>query len=62
MSDIVPASYARRGGVITKALGRLSLRLAGWRIEGAFPDVPKLVIAVAPHTSNWDFVIGVLTL
>ena len=62
MFDIVPASYTRRGGVITRALGRLSLRLSGWRLEGAFPDVPKLVIAVAPHTSNWDFVIGVLAL
>ena len=62
MTDIVPASYARRGGVITKALGSLLLRLAGWRIEGELPDVPKVVIAVAPHTTNWDFVIGVLTL
>lgn len=31
----------------------------GWRIEGVIPDVPKFVIIVAPHTSNWDFVIGV---
>lgn len=62
MFDVVPASYARRGGVITKAAGRLALRLAGWRIEGALPDLPKVVIAVAPHTSNWDFVIGVLAL
>ena len=62
MFDIVPASYARRGGVITKAIGRLLLRLFGWRLDGAFPDVPKVVIAVAPHTSNWDFVIGVLAI
>jgi 1-acyl-sn-glycerol-3-phosphate acyltransferase len=34
------------------------LRLLRWRIEGEIPDVPKLVIAVAPHTSNWDFVVG----
>ena len=27
-------------------------------MEGEIPDVPKLVIAVAPHTSNWDFVGG----
>lgn len=60
MTDIVPASYARRGGVITKALGRLVLRFMGWRFEGVMPDVPKLVVAVAPHTSNWDFVIGAL--
>ena len=30
-----------------------------WRVEGAFPDLPKFVIALAPHTSNWDFVVGV---
>ncbi len=62
MFDLVPASYERRGGVLTKAAGRLLLRLAGWRIEGALPDLPKVLVAVAPHTTNWDFVIGVLTL
>jgi 1-acyl-sn-glycerol-3-phosphate acyltransferase len=31
----------------------------GWRIEGAIPDVPKLVIIAAPHTTNWDFVVGI---
>ena len=36
----------------------LLLRLLGWRIEGEVPNLPKFVVAVAPHTSNWDFVIG----
>ena len=62
MTDIVPASYLRRGGVISKALGKILLRLSGWRIDGVLPDLPKVVIAVAPHTSNWDFVIGVLVI
>ena len=62
MFDIVPASYARRGGVVSRALGRILMRLSGWRFEGVLPDVPKLVIAVAPHTTNWDFVIGVMVL
>ena len=62
MFDVVPASYQRRGGVLTKRLGRLLLRLAGWKIEGTLPDVPKVLVAVAPHTTNWDFIIGVLTL
>lgn len=31
----------------------------GWRIDGAIPNTPKLVLIVAPHTSNWDFVVGV---
>lgn len=38
------------------------MRLAGWRFEGAFPDLAKFVVIVAPHTSNWDFVIGVIAM
>ena len=33
---------------------RLILGLAGWRIEGCLPPVPKFVLVGAPHTSNWD--------
>ena len=33
----------------------------GWRIEGNFPTTSKFVVIVAPHTSNWDFVVGILT-
>lgn len=28
-------------------------------MEGGLPDVPKCVLIVAPHTSNWDFTLGV---
>lgn len=31
------------------------LKMAGWRIEGQLPDIPKFVLVGAPHTSNWDF-------
>lgn len=34
--------------------------LMGWTVEGDLPSVPKYLIVVAPHTSNWDFPIGVL--
>ncbi|MFN2165689.1 MAG: lysophospholipid acyltransferase family protein [Anaerolineae bacterium] len=27
----------------------------GWRLEGQVPDLPKMVVIAAPHTSNWDF-------
>jgi 1-acyl-sn-glycerol-3-phosphate acyltransferase len=30
-----------------------------WRVEGELPNLPKFVIIAAPHTSNWDFVIGI---
>ncbi len=41
-------------------LGRWGLRLMGWRFEGNMPSAPKLILAVAPHTSNWDFIVGFL--
>lgn len=35
------------------------LRVAGWRIQGAPPDLPKYIVVAAPHTSNWDFLLMV---
>ena len=35
-------------------------KLLGWKIENLQPEVPKCIIAVAPHTSNFDFIIGKL--
>lgn len=49
--------------LIAKPLGWFSrsvLRIAGWRIEGHVPDLPKCVVVVAPHTSNWDFPVAML--
>lgn len=47
-----------RGNRPMRAVGHVLLRLMGWRVEGEVPNLPKFVIAVAPHTSNWDFVVG----
>lgn len=33
-------------------------KILGWRVRGEFPVLSKCVIAVAPHTSNWDFLIA----
>ncbi|MCD7916799.1 MAG: 1-acyl-sn-glycerol-3-phosphate acyltransferase [Tannerellaceae bacterium] len=40
-----------------KACSKWLFRVAGWK---ALPieDVRKCVICVAPHTSNWDFILG----
>jgi 1-acyl-sn-glycerol-3-phosphate acyltransferase len=50
----VPRAHGRLAG----ALGRFMMGVRGWRVEGEIPDLPKLVMAVAPHTSNWDFLTG----
>ena len=43
-----------RTGWFLRGLGRLYLRISGWRVEGRFPDAAKTVVIAAPHTSNWD--------
>ena len=37
------------------------LRLIGWKITGEYPyHIKKFIIVVIPHTSNWDFPLGLL--
>ena len=31
-------------------------------MEITVPDYPKAIICVAPHTSNWDFIVGELAI
>ena len=38
-----------------KRLAEWYLKMRGWDFTGSVPDIPKFVIAGAPHTSNWDF-------
>ncbi len=34
------------------------MNFCGWKIEGEVPEIKKFVAIAAPHTSNWDFVLG----
>jgi len=36
------------------------LGVFGWKVELVPPSAPKCVVIFYPHTSNWDFVIGML--
>lgn len=47
-----------RSNAFVRWLGRTVLRLGGWRVAGTFPDLPRLVLIGAPHSSNWDGVWG----
>ena len=46
----------------TRVIGRLTLRMMGWRINGEFPDRPKFVVALMPHSSNMDFILTIAVL
>jgi 1-acyl-sn-glycerol-3-phosphate acyltransferase len=54
--------HSRLGNRFTRWFGRSMLGLLGWNITGEFPADKKCVICIAPHTSNWDFFIGMFTL
>ena len=38
------------------------LRRLGWRMQGEWPDVKKMVVIAAPHSSAWDVIIGLLVM
>lgn len=38
------------------------LKKMGWTFHLRIPNIPKCVVCVAPHTSNWDFIIGELAI
>jgi 1-acyl-sn-glycerol-3-phosphate acyltransferase len=50
-----------RGNALTYGVARGLMRLFGWKFTGEpIPDLPKMVLIVAPHTSNWDFCVGIM--
>lgn len=49
----------RRLGPVER-LARWILRRAGWYVTGVYPRLPRFVLIVAPHTSNWDFPVSLL--
>lgn len=41
-------------------IGLKLFKRLGWKIEGTLPEMSKYIIIVGPHTSNWDFMLGIL--
>jgi 1-acyl-sn-glycerol-3-phosphate acyltransferase len=56
----VPPQVPRLHSRFWPWLMRGVLRLSGWRLLGELPDVPKLIIIGAPHSSYWDGVWGLV--
>jgi 1-acyl-sn-glycerol-3-phosphate acyltransferase len=57
---VLPDCLPSRGNAFSRVVSRALFGASGWRIDGDFPARPKLVVIVAPHTSNWDFIVGIL--
>jgi len=41
-------------------LAVVALRLRGWRLSGEPPTLRKYLIVLAPHTCNWELLLGLL--
>ena len=54
----LPEEMPRTGNWLTQGFGLLIVKILGWRFDGEFPPEKKLMVALAPHTSNWDFVVA----
>jgi len=55
---VLGPNVPRAHGRFAAAVGRFMMAIRGWRVEGEIPDIPRMVLIVAPHTSNWDFLTG----
>lgn len=50
----------KRGNRYSRAFAIGLLAIFGWRITGEIPNLPKFLIVGAPHTSNWDMLLGMV--
>lgn len=53
----INAAEHRRPGVMY-LFTHFACRTLGWKLEGTAPEESKYVAVFAPHTSNWDAVMG----
>lgn len=41
-------------------ISRIILKMLGWQLDEQQPSVNRYVLIAYPHTSNWDFILGML--
>ena len=47
---------------MVKTIATTILKMIGWRVSFTLPPRDKYVLVGAPHTSNWDFPLGLLAM
>ena len=61
-TDQIPQSFRAYRPKFIRWLGRSLLYVLGWKVLGSIGEEhaeKNLVVIVAPHTSNWDGILGV---
>ena len=54
----IPERFLTQRNRLFSFVGTSLLSITGWKVSGQIPDMKKLLVVLAPHTSNWDFVYG----
>ena len=57
---IVPNIYQAKRSPILHLIAKTFLNFTGWKIIGKLPNEKRIVVVCAPHTSNWDFIFGMI--
>ena len=60
--DQCPAHLRTNRSALIRWFGRTFYRAIGWKLEGKITDAERVMVVAAPHTSNWDFVFGILVI
>ena len=58
----IPYRFRANRPKFVQWLGRVVISILGWKVNGGISDEHQednLVVIVAPHTSNWDGILGV---
>lgn len=50
----LPDQPPHRGNTFSRQLFKRLYLAQGWHFEGEFPNIPKAVAIISPHTSNYD--------
>lgn len=56
--SLPPNAPRSKSGNWLKNLALLLLKIGGWKMVGEWPNVSKMVMIAAPHSSGWDAVWG----
>jgi len=52
----------RDSPIMRKSIAATLLKLFGWQVSFSIPQCNKYILVGAPHTSNWDFPLGLLAM
>ena len=58
----LPPQVPSRGTPLSKSIFKKLFLAQGWSFEGEFPNLPKAVAIISPHTSNYDGLYAFLAL